>query len=241
MSTVRFRNGAPRGLHVSVRPIFTFGSDIGFLGRGWVGAGVFGLWRGLVSWLVVCGAGFRLLVAVAVAGAGLVVGAGVSQGGPAARVLRRRLRVFGGSPLAARWVSSCRAFQARRMRRFRTMSRVAVNSVRGARPVRRHQPRVMSLLAGSLAARPKPRGASADSGGHPVVRARPHRRRASAGRRSPPLHPARPQQPHDGLRGWRTMELSLTITCPRTGRWPRSETNDNRAVARVRATKTARR
>ena len=105
------------------------------------------LWR--LSWLVVAGAG---LVVVAVAG----------QGGPAAspaRVLRRRLRVFGGSPAAARrWVSSCRAFQAARMRWLRTTSSTVVNSIRGAGPIRRHQPRVMSLVAGSLAVA-KPRSA----------------------------------------------------------------------------------
>jgi hypothetical protein len=37
------------------------------------------------------------------------------------------------------------------MRWLRTMSITAVNSVRGAGPIRRHQPRAMSLLAGSLA------------------------------------------------------------------------------------------
>lgn len=86
------------------------------------------LWR--LSWLVVTGVG---LVVVAVAG----------QGGPAAspaRVLRRRLRVFGGSAAAARrWVSYCRVFQAARMRWFRAASKVVTNSMRGTRPgVRLH-------------------------------------------------------------------------------------------------------
>ena len=69
----------------------------------------------------------RLAVAAVVAvvtGAGLVVVAVAGQGGlaaRAARVLRRRLRVFGGRPLAARReFSSCRVFQAARMRWLRT-------------------------------------------------------------------------------------------------------------------------
>src|SRR5580658_9632830 len=75
------------------------------------------------------------------------------------RVVRRRLRVFGGSPAAARRaLSSCRAFQACRMRWLRTMSSVVVSSMRGVRPMRRHQPRLMSLVAGSLAVA-KPRSA----------------------------------------------------------------------------------
>ena len=106
----------------------------------------------------------RLVVAgvLVVTGAGFVVAAVAGQGGPGARparVLRRRLRVFGGSPAAARrWVSSCRAVQARRMRWLRAISKVAVNSIRGVRPIRRHQPRLMSLVAGSLAVA-KPRSA----------------------------------------------------------------------------------
>jgi len=72
--------------------------------------------------------------------------------------LRRRLRVFGGRPLAARrWLSSCRVFQAARMRWLRTVSSAAVNSIRGAAPIRRHQPRAMLLAAGSLVvAKPRP-------------------------------------------------------------------------------------
>jgi len=86
---------------------------------------------------------------VVVASAGLVVVVVAGQGGPAARlarVLRRRLRVFGGSPAAARrWFSSCRVFQAARMRWLRTASRVVTNSMRGVRPMRRHQPRAVLL------------------------------------------------------------------------------------------------
>src|SRR5215469_5206932 len=52
------------------------------------------------------------------------------------RVLRRRRRVFGGRPWAARRAfSSCRVFQAARMRWLRTISRVVVNSISGARPM----------------------------------------------------------------------------------------------------------
>jgi hypothetical protein len=62
--------------------------------------------------------------------------AAVGQGGPAARparVLRRRLRAFGGSPAAARRaLSSWRAFHAAMMRWLRTTSRTVVNSMRGA-------------------------------------------------------------------------------------------------------------
>jgi len=55
-----------------------------------------------------------------------------------------------GSP--AGWASrACRAVQAVRMRWLRVMSSVAVKSVSAVSPGRRHQPRVMSLVAGSLA------------------------------------------------------------------------------------------
>ena len=68
-----------------------------------------------------------------------------------ASVVRRRRRVLGGSPFAARWTSQAwRASQASRMRWLRAMSRVAVNKVIAVRPIRRHQPREMSLLDGSL-------------------------------------------------------------------------------------------
>src|SRR5579859_856511 len=76
-----------------------------------------------------------------------------------ARVLRRRRRVLGGRPLAARRVfSSCLAFQACRIRWLRAMSSIVANSMRGVGPVRRHQPRLMSLVAGSLVVA-KPRSA----------------------------------------------------------------------------------
>ncbi len=85
------------------------------------------------------------------------------HGGAAARLARvvrlRRRRVLGGRPWEARralW--SCRAFQAVMMRWLQTMSRVVVNSISGARPMRRHQPRPVSLLVGSLAVA-KPRSA----------------------------------------------------------------------------------
>ena len=82
--------------------------------------------------------------------------------GPAARlarVVRRRRRVLGGSPVAARCASRAwRAVQAVMIRWLRTMSRLAVNKVMAVRPMRRHQPRLMSLLAGSLAVA-KPRSA----------------------------------------------------------------------------------
>jgi hypothetical protein len=68
------------------------------------------------------------------------------------RVLRRRRRVRGGRPAAARRALPCwRASQAIRMRWLRMMSRQASQRVSGVRPMRRHQPRVMLLLAGSLA------------------------------------------------------------------------------------------
>jgi len=67
------------------------------------------------------------------------------------RVLRRRRRVLGGRPAAARRVSSAwRAFQAVRMRWLRTASRQVSQSVIGVRPVSRVQPWVMLLVAGSL-------------------------------------------------------------------------------------------
>src|SRR4029077_10847400 len=58
-STVRFRNGAPGGLHVLVRPIFTFGSDI--LARPWRGWGLLACRAQLVFawWLGACAAWFR--------------------------------------------------------------------------------------------------------------------------------------------------------------------------------------
>src|SRR5262249_8351193 len=68
-----------------------------------------------------------------------------------ARVLRRRRRVLGGRPAAARRASSAwRASQAVRMRWLRTASRQASQSISGARPIRRGQPRAMVLLAGAF-------------------------------------------------------------------------------------------
>ena len=74
--------------------------------------------------------------------------------GPAAswaRLVRRRLRVRGGRPAAARRALSVwRAWWAVRMRWLRMTSRQASHSVSGVRPVSRHQPRAMLLLAVSL-------------------------------------------------------------------------------------------
>jgi len=68
-----------------------------------------------------------------------------------ARVLRRRRRVRGGRPAAVRRaVSSWRLSHAVVIRWLRVMIRQVVNSSRGARPMIRHQPRVMLLVAGSL-------------------------------------------------------------------------------------------
>jgi len=163
---VRPPGAPPGGLHVSCGPSFTFWSDIrggrvvllgpgGSEGAGGALWAVPGLVFGVRACLRCCRAGVR-------AGGGCWAAGGQGQGGPAAavmaRVLRRRLRVFGGRPLAARrWFSSCRAFYAVRIRWLRTASSVTVNSMRGARPIRR-QPRAMSLLAGSLAVA-KPRSA----------------------------------------------------------------------------------
>src|ERR1700686_2540085 len=69
-----------------------------------------------------------------------------------ARVVRRRRRGLGGRPGAGRCASRAwRAVQAAMIRWLRTMSRLAVNKVIAVRPMRRHQPWLMSLLAGSLA------------------------------------------------------------------------------------------
>ena len=68
------------------------------------------------------------------------------------RVLRRRRRVLGGRPAAARRaLPAWRASQASRIRWLRTASRQASQSMIGARPVSLVQPRAMLLLAGSLA------------------------------------------------------------------------------------------
>jgi hypothetical protein len=60
--------------------------------------------------------------------------------------LRRRRRVFGGSPAAARRaLSACRASQAARMRWLRTIGSTVVNSIRGGSAMRRHQPREAAM------------------------------------------------------------------------------------------------
>src|ERR1035437_4410222 len=75
-------------------------------------------------------------------------------GGPAARlarVVRRRLRVLGGRPAAARLsLSAGRGWWASRMRGLRTARRQASHSESGVTPMRRHQPRAMLVAAGSL-------------------------------------------------------------------------------------------
>jgi len=64
---------------------------------------------------------------------------------------RRRFRVFGGSPAAARRAASAwRVSQAVRMRWLRTASRQASHRVSEVTPVRRHQPRAMLVVAVSL-------------------------------------------------------------------------------------------
>ncbi len=146
---------SPGGLHVSVRPGFTFWSDILsswylWSGAGSSGAGVFGCRSGPSALVyLVSGQAFAWSWLLSVTGAGSWSWR-LRQGGPAARptrVLRRRLRVFGGRPWAARrWFSSCRACQACRIRWLRTTSRV--HSISGARPMSRHQPRAMSLRRG---------------------------------------------------------------------------------------------
>src|SRR5580700_9346026 len=73
------------GLHVSVRIIVTFGSDVPASWWSMAWCGVLGaLRRGLVSWLSCFRAGFRLAVAavVVVTVAGLAVGGGCGSGRP---------------------------------------------------------------------------------------------------------------------------------------------------------------
>ena len=54
-SGVQIPSAPPRGLHhVSVRTMFTFGSDIPASGSQWPGAGLRALRRGLVCWFVLC-------------------------------------------------------------------------------------------------------------------------------------------------------------------------------------------
>src|ERR1700728_182941 len=112
-----------------------------------------------VAWRGAGGGGRRGCVRIFMLGvagvleAGVWRGAGCYGGGVVSvvRVLRRCLRVLGGSPAAARraW-SAWRVFQARRMRWLRMVCRQASQSASGVRPMRRHQPRLMVLVAGSL-------------------------------------------------------------------------------------------
>jgi hypothetical protein len=160
-SSVRFRQAAHRGIHTSPVSRFTYGSDFwprpALCGRGWF---VFGFGFGLGvrdvdgrGWAVVGG----LRACRRLAGCGFGVAGGCSGGGygGAARLAgvtwRRRLRVLGGWPRAARLVlSACRFCQVVRMRWLRTVSRHAVRRVSGTRPIWRHQPRAMVVVAGSL-------------------------------------------------------------------------------------------
>src|SRR6266487_322687 len=79
---------------------------------------------------------------------------GCCYGGRAARaasVWRRRFLVLGGSPAAARRaLSAWRSSRAVRIRWLRTVSRQPIHSVSGVTPMRRHQPRAMLVVAGSL-------------------------------------------------------------------------------------------
>ena len=77
-------------------------------------------------------------------------GYGGAAGG-AVSAARRLLRVFGGMPAAARRsFSACRWWWAVRMRWLRTARAQASQSMVGARPMSRHQPRAMLVVAGSL-------------------------------------------------------------------------------------------
>jgi hypothetical protein len=119
----------------------------------WGDCGLAGCFAGLIGGRRLCLPCLgRVVLVSGLPGAGSLR---VAQGGPAARlgrvVRRRRRRVLGGSPAAARRVlSSWRAFHAARIRWLRSASRHVVMSSSGVRPIRRHQPREMSLLAGSL-------------------------------------------------------------------------------------------
>src|SRR5258708_7501476 len=134
--------------------MFTFGTDI-FVAR----ASVRGFRAGIDL-------GMLVLAVCVHADAGWLDGGGCCRGwacgwlaagcygGTAAsvvRVVRRRRLVLGGSPAAARRaVSAWRVFQASRMRWLRRASRQASHSASGGRPMSRHQPRLMLLLAGAL-------------------------------------------------------------------------------------------
>ena len=162
-SRVRTPPAPRRGLHVSVGPIFTFASDILFGGAA-VAAVLCAIcvlrvtfcmrreFPGVLPLPVVC----SCVAVVRVRGGAAVLG---RRGGEHGEGLAAAAPGSGGRPWAAqRAFSCCRAFQAARMRWLRVISRVVVNSISGAGPMRRHQPRLMSLVAGSLAVA-KPRSA----------------------------------------------------------------------------------
>ena len=131
--------------------MFTFGPGISRDRPLWAGFAV-------AAWLVCCsGAGSAGLACLSWGCLVTVPGSPPCQGGVPAvarsvRVLRRRRRVLGGRPAAARRaLSAWRASQAVRIRWLRTTSRQASQSISGVRPISRVQPRAMLLLAGSLA------------------------------------------------------------------------------------------
>src|SRR6266536_2854140 len=126
--------------------MFTFASDIRV-----VRAGMMRVWAGQFA----C----RWLLALRWSLAGLVCLAGRMPGlrGLPVTVFSAAGWLRTGEPLpgyggaAARRVSwSWRVSNAVRMRWLRTASRQAANSAIGVSPMSRHQPRLMSLLAGSL-------------------------------------------------------------------------------------------
>jgi hypothetical protein len=81
--------------------------------------------------------------------AGAAPGLGRSSGGGEAGEGLAAAPGFRGEPGGgAAFVSSCRTFQACRMRWLRTISREVTASMRGVTPMRRHQSQLMSLLAG---------------------------------------------------------------------------------------------
>ena len=66
-------------------------------------------------------------------------------------VARRRFLVLGGGPAAARLLLSVwRVVQVVRIRWLRAASRHAIQRASGVRPVSRHQPRAMLVVAVSL-------------------------------------------------------------------------------------------
>src|SRR2546423_13489894 len=79
-STVRFRNGAPRGLHVSVGTIFTFGSDIPACMLEWSGLLPCPVRWVFLGWLFVRGSWVPgVLPPAAVAGPGVRVPRGLAR------------------------------------------------------------------------------------------------------------------------------------------------------------------